>query len=70
MGCVGLCYPTFAVSNVLGPKSIIVIYSFAWSYIYRTIEWMKLLATFQFHFDIPRVEVSHKQDLIFISIKK
>jgi hypothetical protein len=30
---------------------------------------MELLATFQFHFDIPRVEVSHEQDLVFISIK-
>jgi hypothetical protein len=28
-----------------------------------TLEWMWLLATFQFHFQFPRVEVS--QDLVF-----
>jgi hypothetical protein len=33
--------------------------------IYRTLEWMGLLATSQFHFIFPRVEVS--QDLVFSS---
>jgi hypothetical protein len=28
--------------------------------IYRTLEWMKLLATFQFHFHIISVEVSEE----------
>jgi hypothetical protein len=28
-----------------------------------TLEWMRLLATFQFHYRVPRVEVS--QDLVF-----
>jgi hypothetical protein len=25
MGCVGPCYPTFAIFNVLGPRNIVVI---------------------------------------------
>jgi hypothetical protein len=25
MGCVGLCYPIFAIFNVLGPRGIVVI---------------------------------------------
>jgi hypothetical protein len=25
MGCVGLCYPTFVVFNVLGPRGIVAI---------------------------------------------
>jgi predicted metal-binding membrane protein len=31
MGCVGPCYPTFAVFNVLGIRGIVVIYPFTWA---------------------------------------
>jgi hypothetical protein len=34
MGCVGPCYPTFIVFNVLGTRGIVVIEHFAWAYIY------------------------------------
>jgi predicted metal-binding membrane protein len=44
MGCVGPCYPTFAVFNVLGIRGIVVIYPFAWADIYDP-RWMGLLAT-------------------------
>jgi hypothetical protein len=64
MGCVRPCYPTFAVFNVLGPKGIVVIYLLLGP-IYRILEWMGLLATFQFHFSISSVEVS--QEIIFSS---
>jgi hypothetical protein len=37
--------------------------------IYRTLEWMRLLATFQFYFLVSRVEVSHV--LVFlVTIKR
>jgi hypothetical protein len=32
MGCVGTCYPFFTVFILLGPRGIVVIYSFAWAY--------------------------------------
>jgi hypothetical protein len=32
-GCVGSCYPIFAVFNVLGRRGIVVIYLFTWVYI-------------------------------------
>jgi hypothetical protein len=32
--CVRPCYPTFVIFNVLGPRGIVVIYPFAWAYIY------------------------------------
>jgi hypothetical protein len=31
--CVGPCYPAFTIFNVLGPRGIVVIYPFAWTYI-------------------------------------
>jgi hypothetical protein len=32
MGCVGSCYAYFAVFFVLGPRGIIVFYTFTWVY--------------------------------------
>jgi hypothetical protein len=32
-GCVGPCYTTFVVVNVLVPRGIVVIQPFAWAYI-------------------------------------
>jgi hypothetical protein len=34
MGYIRPCYPTFVVFNVLGLRGIVVIYPFAWAYIY------------------------------------
>jgi hypothetical protein len=31
-GCVGPCYPCFAIFILLGPRGIVVIKSFAWAY--------------------------------------
>jgi hypothetical protein len=39
-------YPTFIIFNVLGHRGIVVIYHFICTYIYMTLEWMKLLVTF------------------------
>jgi hypothetical protein len=33
MDCVGPCYPTFIVFNVLGVRGIVIIYPFDWTYI-------------------------------------
>jgi hypothetical protein len=35
--------------------------------IYKTLEWMGLLATSQFHFHVPRIEVSHVLVFLFQS---
>jgi hypothetical protein len=32
-GCVRPCYPTFIIFNVLGYRSIVVIWPFVWAYI-------------------------------------
>jgi hypothetical protein len=65
-GCVGPCYPTFVVFNVLVPRDIIVFYPFTLVYIYgpRVDE---ASCHFLFLFCISRVEV--RQEKILVSIK-
>jgi hypothetical protein len=44
MSYVRPCYPTFTIFDVLDHRGIVVIYSFAWTYIYDP-RGMRLLAT-------------------------
>jgi hypothetical protein len=62
IGYVGPCYHTFVIFNVIGPRGIVVIY-LLFGPIYRTLEWMGLLVTSQFHFTFLRLGVKH--DLVF-----
>jgi hypothetical protein len=59
---VGPCYHIFIIFNVIDPRGIVVIYLLLGP-IYRTLEWMGLLTTSQFHFAFLRLGVNH--DLVF-----
>jgi hypothetical protein len=56
MGCVRPCYHTFTVFNVLAPRGIVVIYPFAWTYIYDP-RGLGFIGTFNFFFIVSRVGV-------------
>jgi hypothetical protein len=57
-GCVGPCYLYFVVFFLLDYRGVVVIYPFAWGYIYDP-RGLGLLATSQFYFLVSRVEVKY-----------